>query len=375
MISTGRAGAVTQEDGLARDWRSVWSWSATSAPVGLLLTAGILLGPQGINLLSTSTMPFLSPIVPVALAALGVLVGLNFGDGRRVNDRTFGTALILAALTMVAVSAGLGLLAWTSVTFVEPVSILAFAGGICAATSLTLPTGPSLEPRSEATRIIETAVLLPILAGALMLVWLRAGAPDSSLVLLGQSSGVTLALAAAGWLVLTRASSPTEERVFALSALLLIGGAAEAMAQSALFAGAAAGVFWRYASGRPRETIGRDVLFVQHPLLVLVLLVAGARVELSLLSLTLGLLYAALRTAGVILAGAAASRVAGRLLPAWADWAGLLIRPGVFGVAFALNAAATVGNGKAALFLTMVVLGTIASEFAAFLFPPRPSNQ
>jgi hypothetical protein len=337
------------------------------------LTAGILLGPQGINLLSTSTMPFLSPIVPIALAALGVLVGLNVGESRSVNRHIFGTALILSALTMVAASAGVGLLAWTSVTLAGPVSVFASVCGICAATSLTLPTGPSLEPRAEATRIIETGVLLPILAGALILAWLRADAPLPTLMLLGESLGVTLALATAGWLLLTRASSPTEERVFALSALLLIGGAAEALALSALFAGLTAGVFWRYASGRPRETVGRDVLFVQHPLLVLVLLVAGARVELSLLSLSLGLLYAALRAVGAIVAATVASRIARRPLPA--DLTRLLIRPGVFGVAFALNALSTAGNNASSLLLTTVVLGTIVSEFATLLLPTQTAHR
>ena len=52
---------------------------------------------------------------------------------------------------------------------------------------------------------------------------------------------------------LTRASSETEERVFAVSALLLVGGVAAALSLSALFGGLVAGVFWRYAGRHPRE--------------------------------------------------------------------------------------------------------------------------
>jgi len=373
MISADNAGTAAAPHGQAvRNWRSVWEWSATSAPVALLLIAGIAVGPQGINLLSPSALPFLNPIVPVALAALGVLVGLGAGDRRSVDRRILAAGALAAFITMVVVSVGMGLLEWTPLTPVEPIWPFAIVSGICAATSLTLPSGDSLEPRPHATRIIETGVLLPILAGGLLLAWVRTGAPAASLTLLGQALGVVLALVAAGWLVLTRASSPTEERVFALSALLLIGGAADALAVSALLVGLTAGVFWRYAGGRPRDTLGRDVLFVQHPLLVLVLLVAGARAELSLLAMILGLLYATLRTVGAIAASTGAARVAGRRTSG--DLAGHLIRPGVFGVAFALNAAGIAGGGDASLLLATIVLGTIGAELAALLLPLRPMD-
>jgi hypothetical protein len=372
MISADNAGTAAAAPGQAvRNWRSVWAWSATSAPVALLLLAGIAVGPQGINLLSASALPFLNPIVPVALAALGVLVGLGVGDRRSIDHRILAAGALDASITMVVVSVGIGLLESTSLTLVEPLWPFAIVSGICAATSLTLPGGDSLEPRPHATRIIEAGVLLPILAGGLLLAWVRTGAPAATLTLLGQALGVVLALVAAGWLVLTRAPSPTEERVFALSALLLIGGAADALAVSALLVGLTAGVFWRYAGGRPRDTLGRDVLFVQHPLLVLVLLVAGARAELSLLAIALGLLYVTLRTVGAI-ASTVAARVAGRRTSD--GLAGHLIRPGVFGVAFALNAAGIVG-GDASLPLATIVLGTIGAELAALLLPLRPMDQ
>lgn len=372
MIAPERTGAVMPEERRGRDWRSVWGWSATSAPVGFLLTAGMALGPRGINLLSASAMPFLMPIVPVALAALGVLVGLNLAGRRAVEGRIVGTATGVAAVTMGAVSVGVGLLAWTSLTLTESIAHLAIMSGICAASSLILPAGLSLEPRSHTTRIIEAGVLMPILAGGVMVAWLRTGTPTAALTLLFQGIGVTLALATAGWLVLTRASSHTEERVFGLSALLLIGGAADALALSALLGGLIAGVFWRYAGGRPRDTISRDVLFVQHPLLVMVLLVAGARVDFSLLVILLGLLYAALRTVGTLAASTIAPRLGG--LRTTRDMAAHLARPGVFGVALALNAAGDGGEGEASLLLAMVVVGTITSEMVALLFLPRSTE-
>jgi len=205
-------------------------------------------------------------------------------------------------------------------------------------------------------------------AGGLMLAWLRAGSSTGAAVLVAQACGVTLALAAAAWLLLTRVSSETEERVFAVSALLLVGGVAGALALSALFGGLVAGVFWRYAGRHPRDTISRDVLFVQHPLVVLVLLVAGARADLSPASLALGAGYAVLRVVGQLAGGAVARRVAGVSAPR--DLGLYLLPPGVFGVAVALNAVSIVG-ADASMLLAAVVAGTIGSELVALLLPPR----
>jgi hypothetical protein len=57
------------------------------------------------------------------------------------------------------------------------------------------------------------------------------------------------------------------------------------------------------------------------------------------------------------------------------DLAAHLIRPGVFGVAFALNAADAAGGDDASLLLAAVVVGTISSEFVALLLPARPADQ
>jgi hypothetical protein len=349
------------------------AWSATSAPVALLLTAGIAFGPQGVNLLSPATLTLLDPVVPVALAALGVLVGLSVGDHRTDDARTLAAACLATAVTAFVVSAGFGVVALSAMpSIAQPFWTLTLTGGICAATSLTLPSDNPLEPRSEATRVIELGVLLPIVAGGLMLAWLRSGSAVGASLLVTQACGVTLALAAAAWLLLTQASSETEERVFAVSALLLVGGVAAALSLSALFGGLLAGVFWRYAGRRPRETIGRDVLFVQHPLLVLVLLVAGARADLSAATLALGAGYVALRVAGLLAAGSVARHIAGVNGPR--DLGLHLLPPGVFGVGLALNGVIVFGV-DASMLLAVVVAGTIGSELVAVLLPPRSMGE
>ncbi len=356
-----------------RSWRGSFSWSATSAPVALLLLMGIALGGQGINLLSPAVLSLLESVVPVALAAMGVLAGLGAGERRRGDRRLFAAACLTAAVAMVVVSAGTALVPFLAMPSpVTPFWTLILASGICAATSLTLPTANRLEPRPAATRVVEFGVLLPIVAGGLVLAWLRAGSSAAALTLLAQASVITCALAAAGWLLLTRASSATEERVFAVSVLLLVGGVADALSLSALFGGLVAGMFWWYAGGHPRDTISRDVLFVQHPLLVLVLLVAGARADLSGASLALGALYLVLRAVGLLVGGMVARRAAGVNAPR--DLGFHLLPPGVFGVAFALNAVSVVG-ADASLLLAAVVAGTIGSEFLSVFLPGRRAGE
>jgi hypothetical protein len=350
-------------------WGRLWMWSATSAPVALLLTAGIAFGPRGINLLTPGTLILLDPVVPVALAALGVLVGLGLAERRKYDRRVFAAACLSAVLTIFVVSAGFGAVRLAAPEWIAgPFWILILTSGICAAPSLTLPAGNPLEPRTATTRLIEFGVVLPIVAGGFLLAWLRSGSSAEGAVLVARASGITLVVAAAAWLVLSRASSATEERVFALSALLLVGGVAATLPLSAQFGGLVAGVFWRYAGRRPRDTISRDVLFVQHPLLVLVLLVAGARADLSSAALALGASYVALRVVGQLAGGTVARRVAGVNAPR--DLGLHQLPPGVFGVAFALNAVSVVG-ADATMLLATVVVGTIGAEVVAVLLPPR----
>lgn len=320
------------------------------------------------NLLSDTTLGMLDPVMPVALAALGVLAGVNISDRRPDDWRLLGAAGAAAAVTAIVVAGGLGAVAVGMGPLLKPSWLVILAGGICAATSLALPSDEVLAPGRVTTRVIQLGVLLPIIAGGALLARLGAGSVAGAIGVIARDCVLTLAVAAAAGLLLTEAKSETEERVFAVSALLLVGGIAAALSVSALFGGAVAGVFWRFAARRPRETMSRDVLFVQHPLLVLVLLVAGAQADLTLISLALGAAYLALRVAGQLAAGLVARRVVGATAPR--DLGLHLLPPGVFGVGFALNVVAVAGADASSLLATVVV-GTIGSAIVAAAFPSR----
>ncbi|MEO5820588.1 MAG: hypothetical protein ABIT71_08780 [Vicinamibacteraceae bacterium] len=350
-----------------RRWRRLLEWSGTSAPVAVLLLSGIAVGPQGINLLSVHTLSAIAPAVSVALAALGVLVGFSVGIGRTDEGVVVGAG-IDAVLTVLIVSIGMGALALAgSLVLTPPYLILIAGSGICAASSLTLPTGNPLEPRTAVTRLVELGVLVPVLLGGLMLAWVRTGSAVGTLALIGAACGLVCAVATAAWLLLTVTSSETEKRVLTIAALLLVGGMSDALSTSALFVGVTAGLFWRSVGGRPLETIGRDVLFIQHPLLVVVLLAAGGNASFSSTSLTFGAAYVVLRVVGRLAGGVVARRTRAGAMPR--DVGLHLLAPGVFGAAFALNAVGVAG-ADASMLLGVVVLGTIGSELVAFRLPP-----
>jgi hypothetical protein len=103
---------------------------------------------------------------------------------------------------------------------------------------------------------------------------------------------------------------------------------------------------------------------VQHSLIVLVLVVAGARADISLASAGVAAAYVFLRTAATLLAGSSAGRVAGSDDPR--TFGRELLPPGVFGVAVALTIARTAGP-TSGLLLAIVVLGTIGSELVSGL--------
>ena len=361
--------APPRELGRAPSRVPVARWSASSAPVASLLLLGIALGPHGISLLSPGVISLLDPGIPVALAALGALVGLSLEvDGGR-GRRLLAAAVLESAVTALLLAVAFALAAPPVLAqAVVPPWMLAAALGICAASSLAVPGTTAEGPGTAHARVLELDVLLPIAAGGLCLGMLHAGATTAAFAVVGQAIIIAVLLAAAAWLLLARAASDTEQRVFAFAAMLLIGGVADYLSLSALLSGLAAGICWRLAGGAARESLLRDLLYTQHSLLVLVLVVAGAQTDFSLSSSALAVAYVLVRTGGKLLGGALALRLARtEHLPHLGLY---LVSPGVFGVALALNIVRSAGADANAL-LSIVVLGTIGSEVVSELGRPR----
>jgi hypothetical protein len=219
------------------------SWS-TSA---LLLLAGIGVGPYGLNVLSSSVLLLLDPLIAMALAMLGVFIGLDI----HLRQLRPTTPAVLAAL-----------------------------GGIAMVT----------------VRDSSPIVLLLITLGI---------------------AGVAIVIAFAGWLLIGQADSEREQQVFVIGSLSLLGGAAVYASLSAVFAGLLAGIVWRSGGELARARIVQHLDYFQHPLVVVMLLVAGASITFSIEATAVLVIVAALHAAGrpvvdpfPVSAGAAAIAVA-----------------------------------------------------------------
>lgn len=272
----------------------------------LLLVLGAVLGPHGVGVLSERALAVVDPAIPAALAALGALLGLAIGGGEILHRR------LLSGTT------------------------------------------------AEAVLVIGGGVLLAVV---------REPTASSALTLVLQLCGLAVVVALAGWLLLTGAASDTEQRVFTLATVLLLGGAAEYLSLSALMSGLVAGAFWHRARGPAGELIRRDLAHVQPPLIALVLVVAGAQVEVSPAIAVAAVGYAAL-TAGATLAGAWMRR--GGASPR-APVGQAAIAPGVLGVALALTLLRVDPPAFSGV-LAVAAIGAVASEFLSLVLDRGPTR-
>jgi hypothetical protein len=343
--------------------------SPSPTPGLILIPVGLAVGPTGLNLLSQPVLAYLDPVVSVTIAALGVFVGLGLNLKRPKEGLLLAAASLEAGLTVVLVA--LGVLAadalWARTGWASGLAVLTL--GLCASASATAPQSAD-EPPSLPTRIGDLDDILPILAGGLALAFLREASPAASIGLTIAFALVAATIAAAAWLLVGSTTPESEQHVFVAGALLLLGGAAAYLSQSALFAGLIAGLCWNAAGGPAKERIERDMRYLQHPLIVLLLLVAGARLTWSVVIVALAVVYLTCRLAGKLAGG----WVVGQMIERhWRRDLGIsFVPPGVTGIAFALNAQhadPTADRGVA--LLAIVVIGSLASELLAMFVRAR----
>ena len=340
-------------------------WSSSVQATAFLIL-GVLLGGQGFGILGESTLSLLDPVVPVALAIVGVLVAFEVGATPWIRSRVVTAASMQGIIAGFVVAAGM--LALAPLLIDDPLQpwMLALALGVCASTSSVWANGDALT-RSSAAQVLDVDAVLPIIIGGLVIAAVEQQGAVETILNTAQVLGIALTVATAGWLLLTRTGSDTEQRVFSAATLLLLGGVADYLGVSALMAGLVAGAFWHATGGAARESIRRDLTHLQHPLVALILVVAGARTEITSDIIALAVAYVLLRAIGK-LAGSIATVVVDPALSR--DAAPHVLSPGILGVAFALNMARAVGT-DAIVLLSVVVLGTIGAQLLAGATPPE----
>jgi hypothetical protein len=374
-----RGPLATRLDMLLRS-RAALGLRPGAAPAVLFTPLGVLLGPQALGWLSSSALQQLTVATPAALAALGVFVGLGVDLRRPLDRRLFAAASVEALITVGIVAAAVGFLIerWGMPLGVDPF-IVALVLGICAAASSA--GGAEVEggdAHRVATRIADLDDVAPVLLGGAALSLLQAPTIVDAMQLTAVNVGVGLTIGAAGWLLFERAHDAPELGVFVLGALLLLGGAAAYLTLSPLLAGLAAGILWRRLPGRADVILRAELQRFQHPLVALILILAGALLQIDMAALWLCAPFVVFRLAGKVAGGWAASLIARGVAPA--DLGAYLVHPGVIGLAFALAFDIAAPGEDAGAALSAVVLGTLASEaLAVAALPvqtsrPRPAD-
>jgi hypothetical protein len=341
-----------------------------TAPVMVFVPVGVVAGPLGLGLLPAEALPHLDVVIAIALAALGVFIGIAAGRERRSASRLFAASTLEASVTIATVTIALAFLfgVWR-LPLPLPPWLVALALGISASASAAPHVAAGENgARRIAARVADLDDVLPIVIGGAVIV-LAAGAKEA----VGSLVGITIALGAGvgatGLLLLERSEGRAERGVFVLGLIALLGGSASYLGLSPLLTGLAAGWLWAAAPGGADGVVADELLKVQHPLVVLLLVAAGAHVEPTLVGLWLFAPYVLFRIAGKLLGGWAAARLAPEIAPS--ALGAYLITPGVIGIAFALNVE-QVSPQVADAVVFSVAAGAIACEVVALVVTPAP---
>jgi hypothetical protein len=339
------------------------------APVIVFVPLGALLGPAGSGVLSARTIDALDTVISIALATLAVFVGIAAGRVRRDAWRLMAASTAEGMLTALVVAGACVLLlpVW-GMPLETPYGIVAAALGVAAAASAApFVSEADDELRRSAARVADLDDVLPIMLGAVVVsLAVSSGGYIVRDVLTTVAVGVAVGIA--GWLLLERAEG-AERGVFVIGTLALLGGCTAYLRTSPLLAGLVAGFLWARMPGRTDHIAADDLRTAEHPLVVLLLIAAGAGLEPSLLGVWLLAPYVLFRTAGKSMGGWVAARLAPGLTPP--DLGAYLLSPGVLGIAFILNLQQVAGEAVAPLVFAVTV-GAVISELLGVVLTPEP---
>jgi hypothetical protein len=325
---------------------------------------GAALGPQGLDILTRTALSHLQAVVWVALAVIGVLIGLGLPAIAADSARgTFLHGAIIAAITITTIAGGLYLLLdQAQIRLSGSPLVASLLSGICASVSAALQTGPGA--RAEVRRAGRLADLddLPLLVlGVAIVAALAGGSVVLRLVMTIAAGG---AIGLAGWLLFERAHE-AERGVFVTGAVLLLAGVGAYLGTSPLLSGCVASLVWVRVPGAADRITARDLRTLQHPLLALLLIIAGALVEWTAIGLWVTGYIVVLRFAAKLLASIVAARLA-RVSPALLSI--VLLQPGIMGIALGLNAGLMLGD-DASWIVSVVTMSVMAAEVLAAFLP------
>jgi hypothetical protein len=340
-----------------------------AAPALVFVPLGMALGPHALGIVTPSLIGRMEPVIAVALATLGVFVGMALDVRTRGRRRLFLAASVESVITMAVLGATMTFLLqrWALPTDTG-LTLVAWMLAVAAAVSAAGVPGDGAAPIERvATSVADLDDAGALVAGAFVTAAISSPSAGETLRIVLFTALVGLLAGIAGWLLFERARSEAERGVFVLGSLALLGGAADYMQCSPLLAGMVAGLSWTLLPGRADRIVRGDVGRFQHPLVLLLLVSAGALIHVTTLAVWLLAPFVVFRLAGKVIGAWAAAR----LLPVTAgDLAAYLVPPGLLGIALAINFLQVSATPTALAVATAVALGTLASEAVAFVAVP-----
>jgi hypothetical protein len=278
-------------------------------------------------------------------------------------------ASLESAVTILAVAgATMYLIVSTGLPLDASAVIIALALGLCASASSATSADPDADPAAAvATRVADLDDILPIIVAAgIFTVAAGSGAARWWIALTPVGAGIVTGVI--GWLLFERARSVAERGVYVMGTLALAGGAAAYMRISPLSVGLVAGLVWTMMPGRTDRIVQDDLGKLQHPLVVLLLVTAGALWMPSAAGAWLLVPFLLFRLAGKVAGGWISARLVGDVQAS--DMAAYLMSPGVIGIAFALNFRQILPAASGEALLWAVAIGTAIFEVFAVVALP-----
>lgn len=350
--------------------RSALGLAPSLTPAVIFLPLGIILGPRVLGVLSPNVLGELDFAVTIALSVLGVLVGIALGRELQSARQLFAAASIESLITIVTVAAATTyFVRETGLAIGAPIAVVALALGLFASASSATSADPDSEAAaSVATQVADLDDVVPIVLATVAFAITAPGSADDIWILILAPLVGGLAVGAVGLLLFERAESSGERALFVLGTLALAGGAAAYLSVSPLIVGLIAGVCWTVTPGRADRIVQNDLRIVQHPVVVLLLVVAGALFTPSRLAVWLLVPYLLCRLAGKV----AGAWVSARFVDVRAsDLAAFLMSPGVLAIAFALNIRQLLPGAPGDTLLAVSAMGTAAFELFALAVVPH----
>lgn len=335
----------------------------------LFLPLGMLLSEAGMGLVTRDVVRQFDALITLGLGILGLLAGLRL-DTRRLDEtakRLMATAGLSVLITAVLVGIPIFFL-------LEMVGALSVAERATAAALLgcaaAISSGSSLLRASKAEsanpgpvlRVADFSVVAGVLAAGVLLALLT---PTSvgplerllAMAVIGSVGGI------ATWMLAHDTRNQALRTCLLVGMVLVTAGTASHLHLPPVAATLLAGWVIANLPGTLARELRKNLMFLEPPLRVLLLVIAGAALRVpSLGALAILGLYLVLRTAATIIGGDVASRISGGRVPRSLGLA--LLPSSAVALGLALDFHTGTRGQIAETVLTVAILGSLFSETA-----------